>query len=228
MHYAKISTKKDERKVCAEKNTSLSCFLFLLRWSQSKYAVHLQRINIQIPVVIFILFLLCLQGMWCCSECILRRSEVKWVPNVIRQNFQIKLIACSILLDSEEWAMLLLAGTGVVAEQNSYKLHIQFIYWSYKKGQKPLAVTRKLVPVWWWGWSWFCASLFHLQDMSKTLFPQFCLTWWKEPLISTCVSLDLKGILRDLYQGTEMLKCFETIVALLYAVKISVSLSMKC
>lgn len=43
------------------------------------------------------------------------------------------------------------AGTGAVAEQNSCKLHIQFVYWSYRMGRKALDVTRKTVPVRCWG-----------------------------------------------------------------------------
>lgn len=68
------------------------------------------------------------------------------------------------------------AGTGVVAEENFCKLHIQIIYWSYRMGQKPQAVTRKAVPVQCWGWPWDCASVFHLQAVSKTQIPHSYLT----------------------------------------------------
>lgn len=55
---------------------------------------------------------------------------MKWVPNVLRQNFQRKLIAFSISLDSEEQAVITssAAGTGVAAEQNHCKLHILLTY----------------------------------------------------------------------------------------------------
>ena len=176
MHYAKFE-KKDKRKVCAEKNTSLSCLLFLLRWSQAKYIIHLHRLNIQTTIIIFILFLLCLQGMWRWSECTFWcSSEMKWVPNVLRQNFQINYIFYFAWIWRTGYVITSnAAGSGVVAEQNSCKLHIQFIYWSYRMGQKPLVVTRKAVPV--WVWSWDCASVFHLQAVSKAQIPQSCLTW---------------------------------------------------
>lgn len=156
-----LGGEKGQKESMSRKNWKFA-LLFLLWQSQAKYKMHLHRLNIQTPVMIVILFLVCLQGKWRWSEWnFWGGREMKRVANVLREDPQIKLITFSVLLGCEAQAVWLPAVQMWVLNEISCNLHIQFIFWSCRMRQKPVTVTRGGFPVQCWPCSWHWARLFH-------------------------------------------------------------------